>query len=962
DERIATLVDGAVDPTVAIDRIGTIRAVSGSVTDELGYLSADLLGAGVDSFVSPPDVAPILAMLGRGPDATARVECRVRHRDGRWLTMEAVGQRPEIDRVTGDLVLTLHDVTRWKALEEELTRQAHHDALTGLPNRALFVDRLDHALGRRRYHTRGAAVLFLDLDDFKTVNDSLGHTEGDNLIGQVAKRLSETVRPGDLAARFGGDEFALLLDDVDEDEAVSVATRTLAALNRPFELTDRAVRIGATVGIALGSAALPTAGEMLRAADIAMYSAKESGKGRFRVFEPSMYAQAAERLRLGVDIRGAVERGEFVVHYQPTVDLPDGTLSGMEALVRWAHPERGLIAPAEFIPLAESTGLIVQLGEWVLGEACRQARAWLRARPEAPVRMTVNISGGQLLHPGIVAAVSLALEDSGLPPELLTLEVTESVMAHESEETIRRLRQLKGLGVGIAIDDFGMGYSSLSYLRRFPVDTVKIDASFVEGIARGSDELALVRAIVQLAHGLKLRTVAEGVELEEQARYLNRMGCDQAQGFYFARPMDARAATAFVVGHTTVSLWVGHSGHELDVIREVVADFEALHPGLQVDVLGGVSDARVLAAMRGSDGPNVVCSVESDNFGSYASAGAFVDLGPLLARDGIDTDLLTDATQAYTRHQGKQWALPMLADTYGLYYNRKLFAEAGLSGPPRTIAELTDYAKRLTRRNADGSLRVVGFNPILDFYENSVATIGHLFGATWTDGIGRSAIAADPAWTRMLRWQKELIDWYGYDDLVRFGEEVGHEFTPANAFQMGRLGMCLDGEWRVAFLAAEAPHLEYGTAPLPVDEAVSGLYGSGYINGSVIGIPAGAGYLEESWRLVRYLALDDGALARLSNGLRNVPSTKSSLRSPELVPDERFAVFLDIFGHPRSASAPVMGVGSAYQGVLSVFAANWQAGQVADLADGLRAVDRDIDAHVAQATRERRTSRRIAAA
>ena len=950
-----SLVANASDPTIVLDDSGTIRSVSPSLTSALGYTPETLVNVGIDHIVSPPDVASILAMLSATElPSGARTECRVRHRDGRWLTVEAVGVRVggEEDRT---LLLALHDVTKWKALEEQLTRQAFHDSLTGLANRALFIDLLENALGRRRYHARGAAVLFLDLDDFKTVNDSLGHVEGDILIGQVGARLAEAVRPGDTAARFGGDEFALLLDDVDEDQAVSIATRALAALNRPFELSDRPVRIGATVGIALSSPALPTATAMLRAADIAMYSAKGSGKGRFRVFEPAMYDAAAERLQLGVDIRGAVERGEFVVHYQPTVDLPGATVTGMEALVRWAHPERGLIQPDDFIPLAESTGLIIPLGEWVLREACKQARAWQRARGvRPPLVVTVNLSGVQLAGTSLVAAVSLALEDSGLPPELLVLEITESVMAHETEETVRRLRQLKGLGVGIAIDDFGTGYSSLSYLRRFPVDMVKIDKSFIAAITSGADGQALVRAIIRLAHGLKVKTVAEGVELEAQARRLSRMGCDQAQGFYFGRAMDALEATAYVVGHTTINLWVGHSGHELDVIKDVVADFEDANPGLRVHVVGSISDARIIAALKISDGPNVVCSVESDNFGTYSSSGGFVDLRAYMERDGIDLNLLTEATQAYTRLDGKQWALPMLADTYGLYFNKKLFADEGLDRPPRTISELTDYAKRLTRRNPDGSLRVVGFNPLIDFYENSLPIFGHMFGARWSDSAGRSALAADPAWARLLRWQKELIDWYGYEDLVRFVADVGQEFTPANAFQMGKLAMNIDGEWRVAFLATEAPHLDYGAAPYPVDDAAPDLYGSGYINGSVIGIPTGAGYLEESWKLVRYLATDDRALAKLSNGLRNVPSTKSSLRSPELVPDERFAIFLEIFAHPRSGSTPITVVGSAYQDLLAIFSAEWQAGQVTDLESGLRMVDRNTDAHIEKAVRARR--------
>jgi multiple sugar transport system substrate-binding protein len=713
-------------------------------------------------------------------------------------------------------------------------------------------------------------------------------------------------------------------------------------VNRPFELTDHTVRVGVTIGIALSAATRPDAVDMLRAADIAMYSAKASGKGRVRVFEPSMHHEAAERLRLGVDIRGAVEHGDFVLHYQPIVDLPSGEISGMEALLRWEHPELGLIPPSEFIALAESTGLIIPLGEFVLREACRQARAWHRARPgKPPLMMSVNLSGIQLQHQGIVAAVSLALEDADLDPGLLTLEVTESIMAHETDEMVRRLRQLKGLGLHVAIDDFGTGYSSLAYLRRFPVDTVKIDKSFVDGIASGPNELALVRAIVRLAHSLKMTTVAEGVELEGQAKRLARMGCDHAQGFHFARPMPPREATACVVGFTTLSLWVGHSGHELGVIKDVVADFERLHQGLRVDVVGGVSDARVTAARRGEAAPNVVCSIESDTFGSHSTNGGFVDLGPFMARDGIDPGLLTEATQTYTRRDGRQWSLPLLVDTYGLYLNRSLLAEAGLSGPPRTASELTEYARRLTRRNADGSLRVVGFNPMIEFYENSVAIFGHMFGASWLGPDGRPSLASDPGWARMLEWQRALVEWYGYEDLVRFGHEVGHEFSPANAFQTGQVAMMLDGEWRVAFLSGEAPHLDYLTAPLPVDDRCPEMYGSGFINGSVIGIAADATSVDESWRLVRYLALDDGALAKLSNGLRNVPSTKRALTSPELVPDHRFAVFLDIFAHPRSASIPVA-VGSATTDLLTELAAASQAGRVANLNERLVDLDRGI--------------------
>jgi diguanylate cyclase (GGDEF)-like protein/PAS domain S-box-containing protein len=954
--RQETLLRNISDLIVVVDRTGLVRYQSPSVERTLGYASGELVGSNVDNLLVCADSAPVLTLVqGLAPGDMTHLECQVRQRDGRLLAVDVVATDVRGDETDDGLVLTMHDVSRWKSLQQELTRQAFHDPLTGLPNRALYVDRLDHALGRQRRHAKGIAVLFLDLDDFKTVNDSLGHGAGDRLIEDVAHRLLRSVRPGDTAARLGGDEFALLLEDVDEGQAAAVATRVLAELEQPFDLGDRSLLVGASIGIALSSDELETSSDLLRAADTAMYVAKDAGKGQYRTFEPSMHRASTERLRLGADLRGAVERGELVVHYQPIVDLPSREVSSMEALVRWQHPERGLLPPSDFIPQAERSGLIVPIGAFVVGEACRQARAWQQARPDRPVGVSVNVSGVQLQHPGFVASISLALEEANLPPHLLTLEITESVMAIDDEAVGRRLAQLKAIGVQVAIDDFGTGYSSLGSIGRFPIDIVKIDRSFIW--ADGPQQVTLARSIIRLAHSLKLKTVAEGVETEEQSRKLVAAGCDQAQGYLISRPLDSRQANTFLLGHTGITVWMGHWGQELAVINDVLTDFETRQPGIKVEVVGGMHDDRIIDALRDGKGPNVVSSFKSGTFGTYASAGGLVDLGPFLERDGIDLNQFPEATRAYTQLGAKRWALPLLADAYGLYYNLDLFNSAGLSGPPRTMSELTVYAKRLTRRRPDGSLAVVGFSPLMDFYENSVAIFGHHFGARWFDDDGSAAMSTDPGWARVLRWQKELIDWYGYEDLVKFREEVGEEFSSANAFHTGRLGMHLDGEWRTAFLASNGSSVRYATAPLPVDDNHPELYGSGFISGTIVGIRADAGQQEESWQLIKYLATDDSALVKLSNGLRNIPSTRTALRSPDLVRDANFSVFMDIFAHPRSSSAPITAQGTAYQDTLDAFVRRWQAGAVKDLGRGLREVARQINGGVASEASVSRTRR-----
>jgi diguanylate cyclase (GGDEF)-like protein len=421
-------------------------------------------------------------------------------------------------------------------------RHAFNDSLTGLPNRALLLDRLGVALARAEREDQPVSVLFLDLDGFKVVNDSLGHVAGDRLLIDVARRLSDCLRRGDTAARIGGDEFAILLGDIGHPErAPRVAERVIAALREPFTVLGREVFVSASIGIAYGQA---DAQDLLRNADVAMYRAKRSGEdGSYATFEPSMHAAVVERLEIEADLRRAIERDELVVHYQPIVDLAGGRVVGLEALLRWAHPRRGLVMPFEFIPLAEETRVIVELGRWILREACRQAALWAGGAPGPWV--SVNLSGLQLLDPQLDVEVAAALADSGLDPASLTLEITETVLVQDVSAAVERLEALRALGVSIAIDDFGTGYSSLRYIRRFPADILKIAKPFIDGLHDETDT-AIVRTIVALADSLGLRTVGEGIEDHEQLARLRELGCTLGQGYLFARPLGADDATALL--------------------------------------------------------------------------------------------------------------------------------------------------------------------------------------------------------------------------------------------------------------------------------------------------------------------------------------------------------------------------------------------------------------------------------
>jgi diguanylate cyclase (GGDEF)-like protein/PAS domain S-box-containing protein len=469
-----------------------------------------------------------------------------------FFTSEPLDPDEALCEVMGQIGTQLGRVVERELARERLTHHALHDPLTGLPNRTLLLDRLEVALSQR---SRGSvAVVFIDLDHFKLVNDSLGHTAGDRLLCSAATRLRAVVRPGDTVARFGGDEFVVLAEAVaDERDTEGLAERITSALAEPFDLSGEEVFVTGSIGIALSGHGDCTATELLRDADAAMYRAKEDGRARHEVFDAGMRAGAVRRLEIVNDLHRALEREQFVLHFQPQVDLRSNVLVGVEALLRWVHPDRGLVPPLEFIPIAEQTGLIDDLGRWVLRAACRQGREWLDTFPDnPPLAMSVNLSGRQLQQARLVEEVAATLAETGFPADRLVLEITESVLMNDTAITISTLTGLKELGVRLAIDDFGTGYSSLTYLQRFPIDILKIDKTFVDGLGGANiEESAVARTIVALAKTLRLETVAEGVERSEHVRELQGLECDIAQGYFFARPLDARSLEVLLLSPDT---------------------------------------------------------------------------------------------------------------------------------------------------------------------------------------------------------------------------------------------------------------------------------------------------------------------------------------------------------------------------------------------------------------------------
>jgi diguanylate cyclase (GGDEF)-like protein/PAS domain S-box-containing protein len=540
EDRFRSLVQNSSDLMTILGADGTILWHSPSVERVLGYPPDALTDTSLYDLVHPEDAAPLAAAFAAcaaDPAAQATADFRCRHQDGTWRYLEAIGTNLLDHPTIGGIVVNSRDVTERKAFEEQLARQAFFDPLTGLPNRVLFMYSIEHALAGARRNKLGVAVMFLDLDGFKLVNDTLGHLVGDQLLIAFGQRIKSCVRPGDTVARLGGDEFTVLLESLPgSDEAERVASRILERLQTPFQFEGRDLYVSSSIGIAYGTLGAMAPSDLLRYADAAMYRAKSAGKARSVVFDHSMHAAFLARAGLEMELRAALDRGEMRLHYQPIADLTTGALVGAEALARWQHPTRGLVLPMEFLPLAEETGLILPLGQWVLEEACRQARAWQDAHPGGPsLAVSVNLSARQFQQQDLVRRVEQALALAGLDPSALRLEVVEAVLIDDPRSTLAKLEALRALGVRVAIDDFGTGCASLSSLRRLPVRSLKLDPSFLGRL--DPESVRVIHAVAMLAHTLGLEVSAEGVETGEQLARLREADLDRGQGYLFSRPL-----------------------------------------------------------------------------------------------------------------------------------------------------------------------------------------------------------------------------------------------------------------------------------------------------------------------------------------------------------------------------------------------------------------------------------------
>jgi diguanylate cyclase (GGDEF)-like protein/PAS domain S-box-containing protein len=533
---------------------GRLLQANRAFADILGRTPKELAGTLFREFTHPDDYDVDVDELRRvlaGETDRYQLEKRFRHADGHyvWVSISASPVRDD-SGVPHYLIGQVEDITERRALQESLAHAAVHDLLTGLPNRMFFMDRLEQALKRIPRHHGRVALMFLDLDRFKMVNDSLGHDAGDQTLQQVAERISTVLRLSDTLARFGGDEFTVLCEVVHQDEALDIAERIVEATSQPLSTGGNELYQSVSIGIALSDSDADSGAELLRNADVAMYRAKAQGPGRVVVYRPDEETTNVSRLQTSSELHRALERSELELHYQPLVELHATTLVGMEALVRWNHPTRGQLLPGEFVPLAEESGVIVALGRWVLDEACRQTAGWIDKRRQAGLEdfrcnITVNVSSQQLADLGFARHVEGALTESGLSPDQLWLEITESTLMGDVEQSIVMLNRLRDLGIHLAIDDFGTGYSSLSYLKQFPVETLKIDRSFVADIDRDLDDVAIARAIIALGDSLHMSVIAEGIERSTQAQQLMRLGCFLAQGYYYGCPAPAAQLEPF---------------------------------------------------------------------------------------------------------------------------------------------------------------------------------------------------------------------------------------------------------------------------------------------------------------------------------------------------------------------------------------------------------------------------------
>jgi diguanylate cyclase (GGDEF)-like protein/PAS domain S-box-containing protein len=560
DELFRLVSENAGDMIALVDMDGNRLYNSPAYEKVLGYSREELSSTSSFEQIHPDDRPRVLeaAEYARRTGTGRTLEYRIRHKDGSWRVLES-SANPILDKAgkAEKMVIVNRDVTARKHAEEKLLHQNFHDALTGLPNRLLFLDRVQRAFIHSMRHAEYKfAILFIDVDDFKKFNDSFGYAAGDAVIVELAGRLASSLRRhqavsrlalmphgDDTLARLGGDEFAVLLDDIkDPSDAIRVANRIQDAVGAPFAFNGQEVFSSASIGVVLSSTDRDRAEDLLRDADIARYRAKAAGKARCEVFDANMHARAVARLRLERDLRAAMARGEFLVHYQPIVRLETGRIHGFEALVRWQHPERGVLPPIEFIEVAEETGLIVPMNRWLLREICQQARVWHSRYPsDPPLTLTANLTSKELAQEDLVNSIRLTLQQTAMNPQHLQLEIRETVAMADAENATHILARLKGLGVRLSIDDFGTGYSSLSRLQGLPLDTLKIDRSFISDMDDDPDKREIVRVIVMLGQQLGMKVVAEGTETAEQVRFLKDLGCDYAQGYFFSRPVDARA-------------------------------------------------------------------------------------------------------------------------------------------------------------------------------------------------------------------------------------------------------------------------------------------------------------------------------------------------------------------------------------------------------------------------------------